>query len=420
MTIPRPRLKAILPLLILAVAVAGAALLIATRPEVTAQPLEERAWPVQVAAVEFASHAPVLRLQGFLEAPRAATLRAGVEADVARVHVREGDSVAVGALLVELADAELRLALREREAELAALGAQLEVERRRSISDREELAIEQRMLELAARELERVDQLARQDFSSATELERARRALEQHKLAVSARRFAVDSAEARIGQLEARLDGARALRDRARLNLERSRIRAPIAGRLAAVEVAAGDRVHPGEPLLALYDAEGLEIRALLPAAHLGAVRAAMAAGGLEGSAEVDGERLAVTLSRLAGRSSGGQGGVEALFSVAGKAAADLVVGRFASLELRLPAQPDTLVLPFEALYETDRVYRVDGERLQAVTVERLGEAWRPDGRRGVLLRAPALQTGDRVLTTQLPQAMSGLRVRVLEQAPDA
>lgn len=408
-------LRWLLPVIILGVAGGVAALLVATRPQVTAEPAQERAWPVATTAVSVGAHQPVLRLQGFLESPRASTLTAAVNADVAAVPAREGDRVTAGDTLARLDDQELRLALEEREADVAELRSERRVEERRVELDRQELGWEEELLQLLGREVGRLEDLSRQQFASPSDLERAQQERTRQRLAVGERRFAVETAEQRLEQLDARLERARALRDRAALDLARTEVQAPFDARIAEVMVAPGDRVAPGEPLVRLYDADALEIRATVPRHALPAMRLARSGPGVEASAEVDGTRVPVALSRFSGRADPGQGGVDALFRVDDGGDA-LVLGRFATLDVRLPPAPDTVVLPFEALYDAGRVYRVEDGRMRAVEVERVGRAELDNGERGVLVRAAALATGDRVVRTQIPQAMDGLRVQVTEQ----
>ena len=48
--------------------------------------------------------------------------------------------------------------------------------------------------------------------------------------------------------------------------------------------------------------------------------------------------------------------------------------------------------------------------------IERVGEQRNADGDTRVLVRSPDLQPGDRIVITQLPNAMDGLRVNVAER----
>ncbi len=78
-----------------------------------------------------------------------------------------------------------------------------------------------------------------------------------------------------------------------------------------------------------------------------------------------------------------------------------------------LPDASNSVALPYEAVYGTNRIYRLEGERMRGLNVERVGEQRSPDGGARVLVRGPDLQPGDRIVTTQLPNAMDGLRVKV-------
>ncbi|MCA8967854.1 MAG: hypothetical protein KDC48_23440, partial [Planctomycetes bacterium] len=120
---------------------------------------------------------------------------------------------------------------------------------------------------------------------------------------------------------------------------------------------------------------------------------------------------------RLAAEVERGSGGVDALFRVRG-GAERLAMGRTVELVLALPPERGVVALPLEALYGTDRVFLLDGDRMREVAVERVGERRDEDGEVRVLLRGPALVEGARVVTTQLPNAIDGLRVKLAGDAP--
>jgi len=87
--------------------------------------------------------------------------------------------------------------------------------------------------------------------------------------------------------------------------------------------------------------------------------------------------------------------------------------GRTLSLKLNLPVIDQLIPLPPVALYGTDRVYRVTDSRLEAVKVEHYGDRLSDTGEPQVLVRSAALQAGDQIITTQLPNAVSGMLVEV-------
>jgi multidrug efflux pump subunit AcrA (membrane-fusion protein) len=413
---PRSRwLRRFLPIVLLGLAVAGFLLLRATRPEPPPAAAPEPSWRVQVVEVYPGRVAPHLWLYGTVEAPRQIELEAAVAAEVTHVPIQEGQTVAAGAALVVLDDRDLALILSQREAELRDLDAQIASERARHAVQRDALRREQALLALAERALERALDLHRQKMTSEAALDEARQGLERQALAVEMRQLEVSDHPARLAQLQARHARAAALRDQARLDRERALITAPFPGLVTRVRVAAGDRVRVGDPLLALYPVADLELRAQIPFRHLPALRAALVADAPPiATAVVDGRPVRAVLERLGGQTDSGRGGLDALLRVtAGEEV--LEPGRVLALTLDLPPEDDVVALPFEALYGLNRVYRLEEGRLAALAVEWIGERHEAEGRTEVLVRGPELRAGDRIVTTQLPNAVTGLKVTVVE-----
>jgi hypothetical protein len=119
-------------------------------------------------------------------------------------------------------------------------------------------------------------------------------------------------------------------------------------------------------------------------------------------------------LSRLASEVDKGKSGVDALFEIEdGKFAPE--PGRTLSLTLTLPAQDNIIAIPPLALYGTDRVYRVNDGKLEAVTVNRVGDTRATNNQPWVLVTSEQLSEGDKIITTQLPNAITGLPVKAME-----
>ncbi len=413
---PRSRWsRRFLPLVLLGLAVAGFLLLRATRPVTPPAVAPEPAWRVQVVEVHPGRVAPHLWLYGTVEAPRRIELEAAVAAEVAQVPIQEGQTVVAGATLAVLDDRDLALILSQREAELRDFDAQMASEQARHVVQRDALLRERALRALTERALERALDLHRRKMTSEAALDEARQALERQALAVEMRQLEVSDHPARLAQLQARHARATALRDQARLDQTRATITAPFSGRVTRVRVAPGDRVRVGDPLLELYPVADLELRAQIPFRHLPALRAALAADEPPiATARVDGRPVRAVLERLGGQTDPGRGGLDALFRVtAGEEV--LEPGRVLALTLDLPPEDDVVALPFEALYGLNRVYRLEDERLAALAVEWVGERHEAEDRTQVLVRGPELRAGDRIVTTQLPNAVTGLKVTVVE-----
>lgn len=404
-----------LPIFILILAVGGFALLWMARSPSLPVPVEEKAWRVSVVEIAPGRYAPDLLLYGSVETPRRASLRAAVNADVAEVPAAEGRRVTAGDPLVILDDRELELVLRQRLADLAEIEALMDSERQRYQSDLAALKRERALLDLAEKEVARAEDLYRRKLGSQSLLDEARQALERQALSLNTRRLAVDEHPARLAQLQARRARAMALKDQAQLDLQRTRIAAPFSGRIIRVPVAPGDRVQVGDLLVEAYPLTALEIRAQIPFSHLSAVRTALTEGiDLTAAGQVDDCPVQAALDRLGGEVSEASGGVEALFQI-WQGAECLVPGRLLPLLMSLPPQDGLVELPFEALYGLERIYRLENGRMAAVQVQRIGEHRALDGTMRVLVKSPRLQAGDRIITTQLPNAVTGLKVIVAD-----
>jgi hypothetical protein len=118
---------------------------------------------------------------------------------------------------------------------------------------------------------------------------------------------------------------------------------------------------------------------------------------------------MQLPLVRLSAETSNSQGGIDAFFTLPKNAS--LEVGRNVQLTLALPVEQQVVAIPALALYGQNRVYRVVENRLQAVLVERLGEIRNSEGQPLTLIRGNDLNDDDQLITTQLPNAITGLLV---------
>ena len=407
--------RRILPILILLIGAGGLAALVNSKPQREALEAEEKAWVIGVMTVEPATATPQLGLYGRVRSPRTANMSAAVTADVRSVDVLEGQYVSSGETMVVLDDREAELLRAQRAAEVADISAQIDNERQRNKNDIKALEHEEMLLALNQREVKRAEKLAKRKLGSEAQIDQMRQAEERQAMAVDQRRFSINEHASRRAQLDARLARAKSLLRRAELDLDRTRVKAPFAGRVSRVSVSPGDRVRGGDEILTVYNTAEIEIRAQIPTRQVPLVRDALARGNaLEANALVDGRRLRARLDRFTAQVERGGGGADAYFRVI-EGGKDLPLGRTVELIVDLPEVHASIALPYEAVYGTNRIYRLDGDRMRTLDVERVGEQRSTDGSARVLVRSPELQSGDRIVVTQLPNAMDGLRVRVAE-----
>ena len=413
-----------LPLLITAVGALASALIIATAPANTPTARHEKVWPVTVSLAERADLSPEILLFGRIETPRTAEL--GVpssfvtgNAQVAEVLVKEGEWVKEDQTLLRLDDRDARLELRQREAELANTRAKLASVRVQHEVDKTALESHRQLAAISREKLDRQEKLRQQNMVADASLDDARREAQLQAIALGDVSGRVSDHPNELERHRAELALAETQLELARLQLDRTEVRAPFAGRIASVGVARGERVVPGEPVIEIYDATALEVRAQIPSQQVAAVRRALAAqretGGpsVAAHAVLDGVPIALQLDRLSGRVAAGRGGVDGLFKLQSEGT-ELELGRVVDLYVTMPREPDVVAVPIQAIYDDTRIYVVEQDRLRAVEVERVGERRAAAGDYEVIVRAPELLSGDSILVTQLPKASEGLKVSAI------
>ncbi|GAA0694740.1 hypothetical protein GCM10009104_22820 [Marinobacterium maritimum] len=409
-----------LPLLILLAAALITFVLIKTKDQPEAQEAQIKRWNVNSLRLEPVTVAPELELYGQFEIPQLTQLSSALNADVQQIFVREGDRAERGSLLLQLDPREAELLLRQRKAELAAVEARIAAEHNRHRNDLRSLKLEQEVQALNEQRVSRAASLHERKLLSQEQLDNSHLTTRQQALAIRARQQSITDHPNRLAQLNAERDRAQALVDTAELDLSRSRIQAPFNARIVSIDSAVGNRTRPGDRLLSVYDLDRLQLRAQIPEQLLPTLRKAVngqadTATRLSAHALINGEPVSLTLDRLAARINAGQAGVDALFSINDQSAQP-VPGQTLNLRLQLPQQSGLYALPASALYGSDRLYRlVDDNRLQAVQVQVIGQQYPAGQAPRLLVSAAALKPGDRVITTQLPNAIGGLPVQVVE-----
>ena len=387
--------------------------LIAFAPEPNRRPAAETAVPVASMVVAPASWAPEIGLFGRIETPHSATLTAQVSATVASLEVREGHRVAAGDVLVQLDETDARLLVRRREAELVEARADLATLELGGSDDRRVLRHQEELHELAVSKVARHRQLREQGTIAQETLNAVLQERHAQAIALSRQHNQVQSLEPRLARAQAHVDRAEAALEEARVALERTRIRAPFPGRVTRLTVAPGELVSPGLAVAEIYDDDALEVRVQIPNAHLPAIESALAAG-IKPAAKIDfgSYQAEGQLDRLAGAVAEGQSGVDGLVRL-GRDVPPPDLGRAVHLRVTLPAVPNAVAVPVQAVYGQRRLFLVEDGLLVGIDVERVGEVTGSDGRLQLLVQADALEDGARVLTSQLSNAVTGLRVRV-------
>ena len=176
------------------------------------------------------------------------------------------------------------------------------------------------------------------------------------------------------------------------------------------MNVVAGDRVQSTQNLVVFAPDSGREVRVQVPAT-VGQTLTQALMNSMPVSA-LDDKDHPLTLTRVSGSLRDNTGSTDAFFTSTDPLPP---TGTVISVSIQLIAEPDVVVLPTDALYGGNLIYRVtEASTLEAITVERLGQRPGPE-KTEVLVRAPNLVAGDQILVSRLPATVTGLQVEVIQ-----
>lgn len=195
---------------------------------------DSAAIPVTVTITGTEGAASFFSVSGRVAATKTARLSTRMMGYVTRVHVKVGQQVREGQLLVSLQNEGIQAKLAQTEAGIAEASA---------------------AFENARRDYERFQNLYAEQSASQKEL---------------------DDMRARFEMARARLRAAEQMKKEVDAEMAYVAIRAPFPGQVTQTYVEAGDLANPGMPLLALEDPNHFEVRSMIPENEVSAVREGM------------------------------------------------------------------------------------------------------------------------------------------------
>ncbi len=255
----------LVPPILLGIGTVGFAL--ANRQEPQQNPPEELATRLRVTNVIRSQIQPSVIGYGVVAPARVWSAVAEVDGRVIETHpdLHPGVSVGAGEMLLTIDPTDYELAIGQLEAEIALLKAQIVETERTDENNRATLEIEKESMDLATKELQRYNRLARQSISAPLEVDRLEREqLAQHRR-VQELENALNLIPIKLQQFEANLRGAENRLAIARRDLDRTTIHAPFECRLATVAIEPGQYVAPGQVLFEVHSVDAVEIEAQIP-----------------------------------------------------------------------------------------------------------------------------------------------------------
>ncbi len=410
-----PKLKSprvLIPLGIIVFSVAVFLLLYFFKPSGDELAPKQQSWPVHTQSIILGNQTPQIILYGKVQTPRHTKLEAAITAFVKATPILVGESVKKGQLLVKLDERDANIILQQRLAEKKDLEAQLLQEKNLYKANKLALDHEKTMYNLAKKEMERLKVLAAKKYIAASDVDRAASEFNKQALLTTNRDLALKNHDHRLEQLKAKLAKADALLESAKLDITRANIVAPFDGRVTKLMVSVGDRVQPGEVIVEMYDPSVLEIKAQIPRRYVaGAQRAINTHQIIRAFAQnTDGKDISIVLERLSGNIGEGLGTIDGIFILVDPI--KLPIGLSLPIIVNLPPIENSALLPVESLYNGNRIYKVINGYLEATNVKHLGNQYEKNNERLVIVKGKELKTGDVILTTHLPNAITGLKVK--------
>lgn len=233
--------------------------------------------PVRAGTVERGSITNTISTNGKIEPVENFEARAIAASPVRKIHVKEGDSVREGQLLVQLDDASARAQsarartqLRAAEADLAAIrkgGSQDEV-----LQTQANLTKARAEREAAERNLGAIRKLLERGSASAGEVQEAENRLKRAQAEVSLleQRQTGRYSDPEVARVQAQAEEARAALNAAEEILRQANIVAPRAGTVYSLPVREGAFVNPGDLIVQVADLTKMQVRAFIDEPEIG------------------------------------------------------------------------------------------------------------------------------------------------------
>ena len=397
----------------------------------------ERVTPVRVVTVPVVDVVP--RALGYGTASPGTVWEAVAEVSGTVIYrhpeLEKGSILRAGTELLRIDATDYRLAIAQIEANIRSAEAQLAVLDVRALNTERSLAIEARSIGLARKELERKQRLVRAGTISQAAVDQEERAVLVGEQALQNLRNAMNLLPAERAVLEATREQLVAQLETARRNLRRTSILAPFTCRIAEVNVEEAQFAGKGKVLVVADSLDVAEVTAQVPIGSLLPLIPSDIELPQEPGATMPRLREVVGLDAVV-RLRTGRGAAEwpARFSrmsdtvdlrtrtVGVIVAVDnpyrqepqgrrppLVKNMYVEVEVRGRTLPGAVVVPRGALH-ADRVRTVSSDnrlRIRGIEVD--------FAQSNFVVVASGLEAGDRVVVSDLPFAVDGMRLEPVE-----
>ena len=206
--------------------------------------------------------------------------------------------------------------------------------------------------------------------------------------------------------------------ERARLNLSRTTIRAPFNAMVTLESVEVGQVVGPQSQLATLVGTDEFWVQVSLPIASLSSIVVSETNGSAATIIQNVGDQRVERPGRVVRMlpdldPSGAMARVIVAIPTPLEGAVPLLLGSFVDVEIDAPPLENVIEVPRAAVREGNIVYVMNAE--SQLETRRLTVVW---GLSDSVMVSDGLETGDRVIRSQVGTALPGMRLRTADQAP--
>ncbi len=298
--------------LLVVVAAGGGWVALRAGSSAASEPSKQPDKPIELAGTDLVqvgarSLGRIVSVSGSINPVVAATVKSKLAAEVAQIHVQEGEAVHTGQLLATLETADIRARLDAQQAAVAESQAKLDLALKNQANNR---------------------QLLSQSFISQN---------------------AYDTAQNGVDVAQASVAAAKAQADIARRALTDTQVRAPFSGVVAKRMVNAGEKVSPDVPLFQLVDLARMEMQAQVPVADIPFLKLGQA---LELTVDgFEGRRFSGTVGRINPTTEVGTRAIS-IFVALSNGDGALRGGMFAKGQIAVQTERTVNALPLSAIHE--------------------------------------------------------------------
>lgn len=330
---------------------------------------------------------------------------------IKQVLVYEGQQIKAKQPLVKFDTQDLQIRYDEQLAVIQGVQAKLDELNTIYISDKKLLRVEEKLFALQQTNLTRQQKLLRSKTISPAVFEQAQTTLYQTKLLLINRQLKIDNFNNQINKLKSDIARERALLAKIKLDIDRSVVIADFDGVIDKISVDSSYHENIGNNLLTAFSFNHLVVRLNLANRYISLLQKNI--NNVQSFVYINDKSYRLNLRNFSSVSVPGSGVISVFFTFADKNMnkSNFILNNTVLVKIIFPAVK-SVVLPLSSIHEHDNIFIVKGNKLQQVVVKVIGSQYK-DGKEFLLVDAQNIPVGSKILTTILPQAVTGMKVSI-------